>query len=250
MNTTPFVRMGAEVMVNQRAHNFRLNCRAGRFEIDAPASVSIEVLDCQPKDRHLLLLARVPDARGRITKQKFLCGHDERDWFAASVADHSTNVANAKDSLRPAAVNEALRQAAVPVRRRHDRRNAAYIRQGEWFFVPAPNLRVDERLVLKSDRLIRPGGGKPHIVQELYRTGGTDVMVHSRHAPDGLILANWRNLPTANRTDSGWRPMRRDPEAYARGTVRHSDHATIALRGWHRIHLNAETRRSTLGFLD
>ena len=34
--------------------------------------------------------------------------------------------------------------------------------------------------------------------------------------------------------------MTRDPELYARGAVRHPDHATIVLRGWHRVVMNTE----------
>lgn len=38
----------------------------------------------------------------------------------------------------------------------------------------------------------------------------------------------------------GWRAMRRNPGVYARGTVRHSDHATIMLPFWHRVLMNTE----------
>jgi hypothetical protein len=36
--------------------------------------------------------------------------------------------------------------------------------------------------------------------------------------------------------------MVRDPELFARGTVRHPDHATIELNGWHRVVMNTENR--------
>jgi hypothetical protein len=32
----------------------------------------------------------------------------------------------------------------------------------------------------------------------------------------------------------------RDPEVYAKGAVRHPDHATIRLVGWHRVLMNTE----------
>ena len=35
-------------------------------------------------------------------------------------------------------------------------------------------------------------------------------------------------------------PVLRDPEVYAKGTVRHPDHATIRLTGWHRVLMNTE----------
>jgi hypothetical protein len=47
--------------------------------------------------------------------------------------------------------------------------------------------------------------------------------------------------------------MRRNPGVYARGTVRHSDHATITLPFWHRVIMNTETQSRTMAnvaFLD
>lgn len=217
----------------------------GVFEITQPGSVDLHVLDCQPRDRHLLLMAR----QGR-TKQKFLCGHDERDWFVASVPDNTTSVDDAKDRLRPAAVSAALARFGVPVRKRHRRHNPAFIRQGEWFFVPAPDETFDERFVLRNEPLRRAGGGKAHVVQELFRKGGEAVMVHPQLARNGITLAQFRALTDAKRRQHGWRHMRRNPEAYARGRIRHPDHATVHLTGWHRIHLNAEQRTDSLGFLD
>ncbi|CAA9497274.1 MAG: hypothetical protein AVDCRST_MAG85-1544 [uncultured Solirubrobacteraceae bacterium] len=34
--------------------------------------------------------------------------------------------------------------------------------------------------------------------------------------------------------------MTRDPELYAKGAVRHLDHATIVLPFWHRVVMNTE----------
>jgi len=34
--------------------------------------------------------------------------------------------------------------------------------------------------------------------------------------------------------------MTRNPELYAKGTVRHPDHATIVLADWHRVVMNTE----------
>jgi hypothetical protein len=47
--------------------------------------------------------------------------------------------------------------------------------------------------------------------------------------------------------------MQRDPLVYARGTVRHSDHATITLPDWHRVVMNTETQSRSMrnmAFLD
>jgi hypothetical protein len=52
-------------------------------------------------------------------------------------------------------------------------------RQGEWFFLPAPDLKVDARLILHNEPLVRGTGGKPHWAEFCYRTGGEAVYVTS-----------------------------------------------------------------------
>jgi hypothetical protein len=50
-----------------------------------------------------------------------------------------------------------------------------------------------------------------------------------------------------------WRPMRQNPTVFARGTVRHSDHRTVRLSGWHRVHMSTEHRAEAgrwVAFLD
>ena len=32
----------------------------------------------------------------------------------------------------------------------------------------------------------------------------------------------------------------RDPELFAKGAIRHPDHATVVLNGWHRVVMNTE----------
>ena len=47
--------------------------------------------------------------------------------------------------------------------------------------------------------------------------------------------------------------MRRNPGVYVRGKVRHADHKTIALHGWHRVLMNTEDQASAMrnvAFLD
>ena len=85
----------------------RLDVKKGVFEITASDNVEVQVLDVQPKDRHLLLMARIPDENPHRPnhKQKFLCGHDERDWFVAAVPEGSAStVTTAFEALKPAAV--------------------------------------------------------------------------------------------------------------------------------------------------
>ena len=44
----------------------------------------------------------------------------------------------------------------------------AQAKQGEWFFIPALDVQVDEKLIL-SNEPIRRGGGKPHVCEQLCR---------------------------------------------------------------------------------
>jgi len=157
------------------------------------------------------------------------------------------------DALQPQDVRDALARKQVSSRKRYSRKNRAFRRQGEWFFVPEPSFVVDKKLILRNEPL-RRGGGKPHMVDQLYRTGGESVYVTERF-PNGLTPPEYRamllNNPSASRW--GWREMRRNPGVYVRGAVRHSDHATIMLSFWHRVLMNTETQSRTMSrvaFLD
>jgi hypothetical protein len=47
--------------------------------------------------------------------------------------------------------------------------------------------------------------------------------------------------------------MRRNPKVYVRGRVRHPDHATVTLDGWHEVFSNTEHLSKAMGdvvFLD
>ena len=213
--------------------------------------VDATVLQSDLNDRHLLLLIRRSDEPTR--KDRFLCGHDEREWFVAAVPGRASSVRQAKDALQPRIVRAALTRHRVRERERHLRKNNAFRRQGEWFFVPEPRLRFPESLVLRNEP-IRRGLGKPHIVGELYREGGELVYVCSEH-PNGVTEHEYRAILSQHASASGWdwRAMRRNPQVYARGTVRHPDHATIRLPEWCRVVLNTETDAPSMprmAFLD
>jgi hypothetical protein len=204
-----------------------------RFAGDGPA-VDLEVVDVQPRDRHLLLLVR-----NTGEKSKFLCGHDERHWFVAAVPESArgvTGVKTAKAALQPDLVRAAV--ARVRPKDRFRRRNSAYVRQGEWFFVPAPELEPPTAFVLRDEPLSR-GRGQVHVLELAYRRGGTVVWANSQH-PAGISVAAYHRLTENQRRGGGWMQFTRDPELYARGAVRHPDHATVVLRGWHRVVMNTE----------
>jgi len=196
--------------------------------------VELEVVDVDRADRHLLLLVREGQE-----KSKFLCGHDERHWFVAAVPEDAlgvTGVAAAKAALQPELVRTAVRRDRPkhPLRRR----NAAYVRQGEWFFVPAPEFDPPAAFVLRNEPLSR-GRGKDHVMELAFRRGGETVYVNEVH-PGGLTQEEFEQLPQSQQSTDHWRVMVRNPDLYAKGSVRHPDHDTIVLRGWHRVLMNTE----------
>jgi hypothetical protein len=192
------------------------------------------VLDAQPRDRHLLLLSR---EQGE--KHRFLLGHDERHWFVAGIPEATpvSRVRDAKVALKPDAV--LARETGVRSKERDRRRNAARVRQGEWFFVPVAEVLINSLLILRNEPLVRSRGGKPHVCEQLYRFGGETVYV-SRGALNGVTEVEYRQLSDAERGRWNWRVMRRNPKVYVRGRVRHSDHATVILDGWHEVFSNTE----------
>ena len=117
------------------------------------------------------------------------------------------------------------------------RRSPAYVRQGEWFFVPAPEVAQPLTLVLFDEPLSR-GRGNAHVMQFAYRRGGQVVWVGCGH-PRGISESEYRRLPEEERRGQ-WSQMVRDPEVFAKGAVRHPDHPTVILRGWHRVGMNTE----------
>jgi len=258
----PFVKMGArvkfggpEIRWDRSVNPFALDVRQDRhgeyFLVSKRLDVTVEVLEVKAEERHLVLLVRVPRFRGRETKSRFLLGHDERHWFVAAIPEQNpvSTVAAAKQALKPEVV--ARREVEVRARIRNRRVNKVRIRQGEWFFVPANDVQVYPERILKNEPL-RRGRGKPHVCQELYREGGETVYVN-RQYPNGLSQAAFARLSEKVRSQPGWRTMVRNPRVLVRGTVRHPDHKTIFLEGWHEVFMNTETQAAAMrnvAFLD
>ncbi len=260
-----FTRMGARLKVRDRPE-VRLRTEPGVISLDIREdrdgeyfeiaqrpgfNPEVAVLDVQPHERHLLLLVR-----DGSEKQKFLCGHDERHWFVAAVPESAAvgTVRQAKEALKPPDVLAAQDRQGLKAKARDLRKNSAYRRQGEWFFLPAPGFRADEKLVLRDEPLRRSDRGKPHWAEFCYRTGGENVYLCPRH-PDGVVENEYKLMITANpRARSwGWRTMRRNANVYVRGRIRHDDHQTIELRGWHRVLMNTESQAKAMwnvAFLD
>jgi len=255
-----FAKMGARVKFGEATSergvarrelllDVRIDKRGEYFFIrrQEPSRMELIVLDVQPRDRHLLLLSR----NGR-DKHRFLLGHDERHWFVAGITEIArvSRVQDAKQALKPEAV--LVSEHWLRPKYRDRRTNAARIRQGEWFFVPALALQVDSWFVLRNEPLVRGRGSKPHMCEELYRFGGETVYV-SPGAANGLTEGEYQALSPKERQRWSWRVMKRNPKVYVRGRVRHSDHATVALDGWHEVLMNTENLSQAMSdvvFLD
>jgi hypothetical protein len=236
-----FARMGARLKVEERASRGRngnsVNLvvdvqrdRKGEFfeiRLRPAVDVRIEVVDVQPAQRHLLLLAEEGSQ-----KLKFVCGHDERQWFVAAVPEQNgvASVQTALEALKPAEVEQALSRQKVKTEDRRRRKTSAYIRQGEWFFMPAPDAPVEEAFVFRNEPLSRGNGSKPHMVEFCYRYGGETVYVCDRY-PRGLVEASYKRLlesrPAAK--SWAWQVMKRNPQVYVKGRISHPDHKTIVL---------------------
>ncbi|MGZ4197959.1 MAG: hypothetical protein ACXVUE_09275 [Solirubrobacteraceae bacterium] len=191
-----FAAIGARVKIAGERHgspqiDVRSDRRGEFFEVRFVGrghAVDLEVVDVKRTERHLLLLAR--DDEG---KSKFLCGHDERHWFVAAVPETArgvTGVQTAKTALQPNVVRDAIER--VRPKNAFRRRNPAYVRQGEWFFVPAPRIDPPVTAVLFDEPVSR-GRGKPHMMQFAYRQGGELVWVNYRY-PNGITEAQYREL--------------------------------------------------------
>ncbi len=245
-----FTRMGARVSFRERVRPRSWRDGADDLSLDVlrdthgeyfsiarkPGSeTELLVLDVDAKDRHLLLMSR----KG-TEKHRFLLGHDERHWFVASIPERTpvSRVRDAKRALKPDAV--LAREHGLRSKDVNRRVNAARIRQGEWFFLPVPDASVDPHRILRKEPLLRSRGGNPHVCDELYRDGGITVYV-SPDYPNGLTEDQYQALSQKERGRWNWRVMRRDPKVYVRGKVRHRDHKTVVLEGWHEVFGNTET---------
>ena len=245
-----FARIGARAKVRPEARRHRSGIsidvghdRDGEFfdiALGGANSDDLRVVDTQPQLRHLLLMSEQEDG-----KHKFLCGHDERHWFVAAVPEKATvsSVRTAFVALKPVAVRQREEHLHVKPRKRNRRRNEAFTRQGEWFFVPVPaGFQISQRLVRCNEPIYR-GGGKPHLCEELVRQGGELVYVSQQHR-QGLTEIEYVRLISRNPQlrNLRWVTQRRNPQVFVRGKVRHADHKTIVLTGWHQVLMNTESQ--------
>lgn len=229
---------------NPRSANiYDLNIRRDRhgehYALGVPPVLpNFKILQTDRATRHLLMMA---DA------DRLLCGHDERHWFVAAIDQQVSTVIGAKRALLPRELSEISIAPSV-LARRH---NAVFLRQGEWFFVP---VSVDRAAslngwpILHNEPLVRNRRSKPHMVSEIIRFGGVAVVLFDGNE---YSLHQWREHCDRNPKDGLLgRQLVKDPEVYARGHVRHPDHATLTLRDWHRVYPNREASSINVSFYD
>ncbi|HEX4141976.1 MAG TPA: hypothetical protein VHY91_00360 [Pirellulales bacterium] len=260
-----FARMGARLRLNDEmiprrrtgagvvTLDVRRDAQGEFFDIITPRETQAEVaiLDVQPSERHLLVLVRE-----NSQKHKFLCGHDERHWFVAAIPESAPvgTVRQAKEALKPVEVQRSQARVRLDAKARNRRKNAAYQRQGEWFFLPAPGLKVERKKVLRHEPLSRGVGSKPHWAEFCYRTGGETVYTCGRF-PGGISQAEYKRLidDDPGTRNLGWRTMVRGAVVYVQGRISHADHKTIMLHQWHRVLMNTENQSRAMrnvAFLD
>jgi hypothetical protein len=80
------------------------------------------------------------------------------------------------------------------------------------------------------------------------------VYVCSRF-PNGLTEREYKQViaESSGSDHWGWQRRVRNAGVFARGAVRHRDHATIMLHEWHRVWMNTENttrQRANVAFLD
>jgi hypothetical protein len=230
--TTPFL---INIVNDRKGEHFELAVEKG-------ADVRFNVLNLVPKERHMVLMAATPTFN-RVGQKlgesvtRMLLGHDERHWFISGIDGNATTVRDAKQSMKPTDVREA--EQGLSARHRDRRRNAARLRQGEWFFIPDPNFVLAKsdwkNPILKNEPISRGRGSKPHMCEQLYRFGGDTVYVRGEAV---ISPAEYERLEPHQQR--GFNQMKRNATVYARGSVKHADHKTIFLNGWHKVLLNKE----------
>lgn len=260
-----FSEIGADVAINpstrrdRNPNGYTIDVKGDQFQLFFGENVEVDIIDVDRKDKHLLLniTQNIEGRNGNKSKSKhkFLLGHDERDFFTAAIPETYSwvkNIKEAKQSLKPKEVIDAEKN--IPSKHKLKRKNKARIRQGEWYFIESDLVVKHAGLIHKNEPLSRGRGSKPHMVDEIYREGGISVRV-CRQYPNGLTEPEYKKLIDSDpsKENLSWRTMSRDATVYARGKVRHKDHATIYLSGWHRVTMNTEnlaTSRSNMAFLD
>jgi len=221
------------------------------FDIKAKKDIEMMILDLQKKDRHLLLMTRDLSTKTmqkpKPDTAKYLCGHDERNWFTCAVPKGNT-VNQAKEALKPQILRDVESKEGIKTSRaqkRHRKLNSGrkIHRQGEFMFIPDINFTPPSGslTVIHRDEPMSRGRGNSHYAEYLYRSGGEKVYV-SHMAPDGLTEKDYQDWLKRNRGRSvRWDVRVRNPRVLVKGKITHKEHATLDLGDvWHQVVMNTE----------
>jgi len=232
--------------------NFSINISNGQFVINKSEDISLQIADLDKEGRHLLLVATIPnlDRPGLPNAtQRYLCGHDERDWFTCAVpatAKIAKNINEAKEALKPKELIELERNTVKKKNKQKRHRYAKGIgkihRQGEFMFVPMPDWGPTKTMMVLKKEPMR-ANGRPHVAAEVIRIGGRTVYTLGAKV---LESEQFNELQKNDPKDaSKWRMEKADPTVYAKGTIRHPDHKTLNLGDvWHKVLVSTEKNAS------
>ena len=241
-----FERMGAQVTIREMTResfsqhgspltiDIRRQPTGEMFDIERTADVTLSVPEVQSRQRHLLLQAATS-----LSRVNFLCGHDEMHWFVATLPDgnDSRTVAEAKQSLKPDLVKRKERPKGGKRRRKGD----AYIRQGEWFFMPWPHVGVNNNKVLRHAGLVRGPGSKPHMCEFMFLDGEREYAC-DRYPKLAFFESEYKEILKTRRKAKqwNWQQLPFEPVRYVKGWITHPDHNPMFLDVWHRVEMNTE----------
>ena len=226
------------------------------FELDIPGdAVSAEVAAACPRSRHLVLQVRTPNGTRRPEVSRYVCGFDERHWFVAAVHASAGGIDGALQQLKPSQIRAQETLLGLRPAEARRRRNIVSVRQGEWFFVPAPEV-VDVRPCMTYDvpLPLRSRGSKPHRVQFVMDLGMSENLSLWRTSSGRTVVLRYSEYLALIRLDPGsehrYQYLSGLSGTYAKGWVRHPDHRTLHLAGWHRFMRNTERSHSSVAFSD
>lgn len=266
-----FEEIGARIKIQEPKNkqfsiDIKKDAKGEYFNLMVKKEIDLMVLDAQKKDRHLVLMSK-EDVFDRIgnkkqeIKSKFLCGHDERNWFTCAIPEslRVTTVKQAKQALKPKELIDIENKEGLKEKNKHKRHRILKSgrkihRQGEFMFIPDLNFTPSKNslaIIFKNEPM-RGGGSHFHYAQFLYRKGGTQVYVHGS---DILTQKEYEDhIKIAPNDKSLFRSMMRDPVVYVKGKITHEEHKTIDLGDtWHKVLVNTESNaraKKSVIFLD
>jgi hypothetical protein len=267
-----FSEMGARVKVskpetrwNPNPQPFTIDIRRDEegefYDIRRKKEIEMMIMDVQKKDRHLLLLVKNPNGNStsfsqasdprRASISKFLCGHDERNWFTCAVPGKASTVLQAKQDLKPKELQDIETREGLKTNRAHKRHRKLESgkkihRQGEFMFIPEPDFQPPAgslSVILRHEPMSR-GRGNSHFAEQLYRAGGTTVYVSSYNRQSrtiGLTEKEFKALSLDDQKTYRWTQRTRNATVWVKGKITHKEHRTLDLGTlWHRVVMNTE----------